>query len=109
MSKRANTDHEIKYVVGKRGENDMYGQLFSKIRNSLPVTHEVKDSVIARIIFESFVRIEQLDFKDKGFLLDDNLKIHYNSDTKCVDFMEDSNLFGIYWSFDIVSGELVGT
>lgn len=85
----------------------MYGQIYAKLRNNLPYTNNIADSVIARIIYECFSRMEMLSM-DKSTLLDNNVRITINNETGEIDIRHNVP-FGIFWSFDVETGELVAT
>jgi hypothetical protein len=82
----------------------MYETTYEKIRKSIPNTDA---SIITRIADECFDRMHRLNF-DKTMLLDDNVTITINNDTNEIDIRQ-NELFGIFWSFDVNTGELVGT
>lgn len=82
----------------------MYGDIFNKFKKEMPNT---RDSVVAMMIYECFKRMELFDM-NKSMLLEDNVTISISNVTGEVDIRQ-NEMFGIFWSFDTHTGELVGT
>lgn len=80
-------------------------RLYNKIKYEL--NSDVSDSTITRIIQECLYRTnwQGWDIED---LLSDNVSISFNEDKSEIDIRQNV-LFGIFWSFDSGTGELVGT
>lgn len=84
---------------------NILGRLFNKIQSELDV--EVSDSAIIRIAEECVERADRLGM-DVEELLSDNVSISFDEDTSEIDIRQNV-MFGIFWSFDCETGELVGT
>ena len=79
--------------------------LYDKIRNSL--NSKVSDRAIIRIVDECAYRTQTLGMNITE-LLEDSVDVSLNLETGEIDIRQD-RLFGIFWSFDSESGDLVGT
>lgn len=82
----------------------MYDATFKKIKKSIP---NISIIALKRIVDECFERMTCLRM-DKSMLMNDNVTITINKETNEIDIRQ-NELFGIFWSFDINTGELVGT
>ena len=80
-------------------------KLYNKIECELD--SNISDSTIVRIVQECLYRTtwQGWDIED---LLSDDVSITFNEDTSEIDIRQNV-MFGIFWSFDSKTGELVGT
>ena len=79
--------------------------LYDKIRNSL--NSKVSERAVVRIVDECAYRTQWLGMNISE-LLDDDVAVSLNLETGEIDIRQD-RLFGIFWSFDSETGDLVGT
>ena len=79
--------------------------LYFKIKSNLG--SKVSDEAVIRIVDECAYRTQMLGMAIDG-LLEENVRVFLNDETGEVDIRQDV-LFGIFWSFDSNSGDLVGT
>lgn len=84
--------------------NDL-NRLYKKIRKKLYLG--VSDTTIYRIVDECADRTKRLGI-DMKELLHDDVSVYVNDETFEIDIIQKSDL-GIFWSFDLNTGELVGT
>ena len=84
---------------------NILAKLFNKIRDEFG--DNFNDSTIIRIVEECAERTNMLGMNIES-LLSDNVSVSFNDDTLEIDIRQNV-MFGIFWSFDSNTGELVGT
>ena len=83
--------------------------ILDKLHNKIEyeLNSDVSDSTIIRIIQECLYRCNWQGWNIED-LLSDNVSISFNEDKSEIDIRQNI-MFGIFWSFDSGTGELVGT